>query len=146
MNEEFRDRLATVEIEICGSDECHKDWVLWKDNADAVLAEIEAAGYVVVERERFFDLEAAELALENCRELYQRDLGTWVRPDKFERVRRFAAAANAVHQHKNDVLGRDTISLPEVEKLNARLDPLYAEMEAAWCALQPGDLGGEGGE
>lgn len=53
MNEELRDRLATVEIEICGSDECHKDWVLWKDNADAVLAEIEAAGYVLVEREQW---------------------------------------------------------------------------------------------
>ena len=116
MNEELRDWLATVEIEICGSDECRKDWVLWKDNADAVLAEIESAGYVVVERERW------------------------------ERVRRFAVAANAVQQHKNDVLGRDTISLPEVERLNLRLEPLYDEMEAAWSALQPGDLDGEADE
>lgn len=66
--------------------------------------------------------------------------------ERWERVRRFAEAANAVQQHKNDVLGRDTISLPEVERLNLRLHPLYAEMEAAWCALQPGDFGGEGGE
>lgn len=95
MNEEFREQIGSVE---------------------AVLAGIEAAGYVVVERERW------------------------------ERVRRFAEAANAVQQHKNDVLGRDTISLPEVERLNLRLHPLYAEMEAAWCALQPGDFGGEGGE
>lgn len=142
MSEELRDRLGGVEIEVCDGETCAEDWILgW-----AVLAEIEAAGYVVVERERFFDLEAAELALENCRELYQRDLGTWVRPDVFGRVRRFAEAANAVQQHKNDVLGRDTISLPEVERLNLRLHPLYAEMEAAWCALQPGDFGGEGGE
>ena len=59
MNEELRDRLATVEIEICGSDECRKDWVLWKDNADAVLAEIESAGYVVVERGEWEAVRAA---------------------------------------------------------------------------------------
>lgn len=65
MNEELRDRLATVEIEICGSDECRKDWVLWKDNADAVLAEIESAGYVVVERGEWEAVRAA-LAMANA--------------------------------------------------------------------------------
>ena len=89
MNEEFREQIGSVE---------------------AVLAGIEAAGYVVVERERW------------------------------ERVRAFASAATTVERHKREVFARDKFVHEEVEAMNARLQPIYAELTAGYDALQPGDL------
>lgn len=63
-----------------------------------------------------------------------------------ERVATFARTAEAVWRHKAEVFGRDTLSMSEVEVLNDRLKPLYAQLDAAFAALQGGDLddGGAG--
>lgn len=60
--------------------------------------------------------------------------------DRWERVRAFASAATTVERHKREVFARDKFVHEEVEAMNARLQPIYAELTAGYDALQPGDL------
>lgn len=60
--------------------------------------------------------------------------------ERWERVRAFASAATTVERHKREVFARDKFVHEEVEAMNARLQPIYAELTAGYDALQPGDL------
>ena len=59
MNDDLQERLGAVEIEVCDGEECSDDWALGWQNAAKVLAEIESAGYVLVERGEWEAVRAA---------------------------------------------------------------------------------------
>ena len=63
-----------------------------------------------------------------------------VAADRWERVRDVAERSACIQRHKAEVFGRDTVSLPEVEQLNEHLKAIYAQLDAAYLRLQPGDL------
>lgn len=63
-----------------------------------------------------------------------------VAADRWERVRDVAERSARIQWHKADVFGRDTVSLPDVEQLNEHLKAIYAQLDAAYLRLQPGDL------
>jgi len=60
--------------------------------------------------------------------------------ERWERVREVAERSACIQRHKAEVFGRDTVSLPEVEQLNEHLKAIYAQLDAAYLRLQPGDL------
>ena len=63
MNDDLQERLGAVEIEVCDGEECSDDWALGWQNAAKVLAEIESAGYVLVERGEWGEWEPVRTAL-----------------------------------------------------------------------------------
>lgn len=109
--DELRDAIGRVVA-------LHKSEYDWYDDPGAVveeritgvLSEIAAAGFEIVAAERW------------------------------ERVREVAERSARIQWHKADVFGRDTVSLSEVEQLNEHLKAIYAQLDAAYLRLQPGDL------
>ena len=87
------------------------------------------------ETERVFRLDVASLI-----EGIERAGYRIVAADRWERVRDVAERSACIQRHKAGVFGRDTVSLPEVEQLNEHLKAIYAQLDAAYLRLQPGDL------
>jgi hypothetical protein len=87
------------------------------------------------ETERVFRLDAVSLI-----EGIERAGYRIVAADRWERVRDVAERSACIQRHKAEVFGRDTVSLPDVEQLNEHLKAIYAQLDAAYLRLQPGDL------